>query len=563
MHLTKMKNEKKSEYRMVLSRKINAPAAFLVLTAVCFALYAQTFDNPFHFDDFKYVHTYTFKNIEDIPAFFKDFNTRALTFLSFNLNWQLHGKDSAGFYLVNILIHIVNSFLVFLIIRKLISTDVVKNDTLRSCRDWAALAGALIFAVHPLQTQAVAYIYQRLASMAAMFYLMSFYFYLKSYFKNGIKSFLLIIASLLSFLLGAFSKEIIFTLPAALIFLELFFLRKNGRIRYFRILLLLIFSSAGIAAVWLYKDINLAFTDDYGRSIPLSGYLYTQTDVVLQYIRMVLIPYGQNISHFVPIYKDFFRIEVIGSTASHLLVISAGIYLFFKNRLASFGILWFYLTLAVESSIIVLADPMFEHRVYLPLAGYCFLLPSLIFGWKIFEKRISYPAVLISALIVLLSFTAFLRVGIWNSGMELWTDAAEKSPQAERPFLMRGRLYLEQKKYDRAIEDFKKSLEINPVYKPALGHLGYAYFRAGMPQKAIMAYSRIILADKKNGKAYENRGTVYAALGKYHEALADFDKSFRYGNRSGSFVKKYIELCRAADRKEKMQFLQDYLKNNK
>jgi hypothetical protein len=257
------------------------------------------------------------------------------------------------------------------------------------------LFAALLFAVHPIQTQAVTYIVQRFASLAALFYLFALVTYIKfrlislqtpilegQHHRPGIsvKRYALYAVSLISVILAMKTKEFAFTLPVVMAICEFMFFKETlkRRMLYLAPIILTMViippslsdTSGSLSEI---GGIDEAAAEISGARDKISrwDYLNTQFRVIVTYIRLLFLPISQNLDYDYPIYRSFFSPAVILSFMFLLLLFGIGIYLFYISRIThcalritAFGIFWFFVTLSVESSVIPI-DAL-EHRVYLP-----------------------------------------------------------------------------------------------------------------------------------------------------------------------------------------------------
>ena len=180
-----------------------------VLAMLGFAIYSNTFSSPFVFDDFAAIGNRAIRHF-DLPVLWHAFNTRFVVGLSLAFNYALGKENVTGYHLFNTLIHILNSYLLYRLMRLIFRTS--KNPPLADSKLLSFLT-ALLFLVHPVQTQAVTYIWQRATSLASFFYLGSLVFYIRARLKNSLWDYAI---CLLFAVLGMFTKEIVFTLPFAI-----------------------------------------------------------------------------------------------------------------------------------------------------------------------------------------------------------------------------------------------------------------------------------------------------------------------------------------------------------
>jgi len=354
-------------------------AALLLLSLLATLIYSNTFSSPFHFDDT--ANIVENPQIKDLSNFLDFSGSRYVGFLSFALNYHFGRLDVFGYHLVNLLIHIINGFLVYSLVLLLfkastgqrISPDsnfhLTTNDSQLSTASWVALVAALLFVSHPIQTQAVTYIVQRFASLAALFYLLTLVCYLKWRLASpeARSRYLWYTGALLSTVLAMKTKENSFTLPFMILLVETVFFRPLTRKGWvtlipFLLTLLIIPVSRGDA---------LGEAEGFARdatAISRSDYLSTQFRVIVTYLRLLVFPVNQNLDYDYPIYYSLLEPSVFVSFLFLLSLFSLGLYLLFnsqlkthRSQLISFGILWFFLALSIESSIIPITDVIFEH----------------------------------------------------------------------------------------------------------------------------------------------------------------------------------------------------------
>ncbi|NIQ78870.1 MAG: tetratricopeptide repeat protein, partial [Anaerolineae bacterium] len=379
------------------------------------------------------------------------FRQRYIGYLTFALNYRLHGLNVAGYHLVNLFIHISTALLLYLIVTLTFQTPLLRASPVRDYAPHIAVFTALLFACHPLQTQAVTYIWQRVTSLAAMLYLLSLTAYVRwrlsaSLRTAGAKALPWYVLALLSAVLAMKTKETAFMLPLTLAMYEfLFFQGKTlPRIGYLLPLLLtmlivpLTLFSIDRPAGELIDDVS-----DVTRghsNLSRYEYLMTSLRVIVTYIRLLFLPVNQNLDHDYPTYRSLLDMPVTVSAVFLLCIAGLGVLLLLRSRngaphlrIISFGIFWFFLNLALESSVIPLNNVIFEHRLYLPSMGVFLAVTVLVFHavQKLKErwKGAGRAAVLILAGVVLaLTGATYARNGKWGDEVTLWQDVVSKSP---------------------------------------------------------------------------------------------------------------------------------------
>lgn len=456
-----------------------------------------------------------------------------------------------GYHLFNFLVHLLTSILIYFFVINTFNTPHLKNSHLKQYDKIISCFSALIFSVHPIQTQAVTYIIQRFSSLATFFYLLSIVFYIKWRLiqedpipkSNKLKTSFFYLLCLLSIIMAMKTKEIAFTLPIIIILYEFFFFEGNIKKRILNLLPIILtiliiplslikFSKSGTIAVSDFSEITRLETE-----ISRWDYLLTQFRVIVTYIRLMLFPVNQNLDYDYPLYRSFFCPEVLLSFFFLLLIFSFSIFLLIRYRkktphtlLISFGIFWFFITLSVESSIIPILDLIYEHRLYLPSIGFIISFCVSFFSIaNLYKRKASVKNLAIVILIIfciILTVLTYKRNQIWSSNISLWEDVVKKSPNKTRPHYNLGTVYME--KYfnekseillNKAIEEFKIALKLNPKHAGAYNNLGNAYIFKGVLDKAIESYKNSLKINPNNIDAIGNMGNIYLYQGLIDKAI--------------------------------------------
>ncbi|MCD6308767.1 MAG: tetratricopeptide repeat protein, partial [Candidatus Latescibacteria bacterium] len=532
------KNKKQSRLKNDKTSRLNIAAPWIIV-ALCVLAYSNSFTCSFQFDDFHYiVENRALHDIGDIGAIWNFLDRRFIGNLTFALNYSLHGVNVVGYHVVNLLVHIGAALFVRWLALLIFSTPVMRNRKISGRKELLSLACGLIFAVHPLQTQAVTYIVQRLASLAAFFYLGSICLYLKARLTQSRGKILFFSGSAVLGLLGLLTKEIVFTLPFAVILCEIYFF-SNGLKPFLGTLFAkkrLVFLLPVIAFLLILPAmmsfrlhlITMATESDRYPDPELTAgtYLMTQFRVVVEYIRLLFVPVGQNVDHDLPAATGFFEPRIFISFLILASIITAAALLFRRFRIISFGIMWFFLTLSVESSIKPLHNVMFEHRLYLPMAGFVLVFTALIY--HLLMKRNTTAAVgVLLAVIAAFSVLTVRRNFVWRTEISLWRDAVRKSPEKHRPYNNLGASYLREGNFSEAEPLFRKTLEINPSYPNAYYNLGSIAMKEGRKRdaeaffwRAIKLYSGYFDAHHDLGLLLLDRGDFEGAVKCFRAALA-------------------------------------------
>ena len=524
----------------------------IILCCLGVIIYSNTFQNSFQFDDVPYiVKNLNIRNPADLGAIWHNWPTRFVAFFTLALNYYFHGLDPFGYHLTNIIIHIGSAILVWRLILLTFSTPVVKKDKISSHSSLIALLVALIFLCHPIQTESVTYIYQRFASLAGFLYLLSLTLYVKSRLSeisgdSISKTRFLYILSLSFGIVAMFTKEHAFTLPLMVVLYELCFLMKDRRIQWNKILPFLVILS--IIPILLFTTKPPTFVDIERMSeqpVAARYYLLTQLRVMVTYIRLLFIPLNQNLDYDYPVSRSLAEPATLASAILLVAILVFAIRNLSRYRLISFGIFWFFLTLLPESSVVPLGDLIFEHRLYLPSAGYSLFLVSAAY-YLIGKRSLRSMTVMLLIVVTFYSILAYSRNFVWRDHFSLWNDAVYRSPGKARPYNNRGAAYNKQGNYDLAFSDFNQAIKLRPDFALPYSNRGSVYARKGNYDQAISDFNQAIKLRPDFAEPYSNRGFAYSNKGNYDLALSDLNQAIRigpnlsepYNNRGNVYARK-------------------------
>jgi hypothetical protein len=367
--------------------------AFFTIAILILVAYSNTFHASFHFDDNPaIVDNYAIKvvNSENIKQLLSI--NRPVVNLTLMLNYSLSGLNPVGWHIFNIGCHIANTFLVYLLILWTLQTPVLEKRYGGKAR-WMAFFGALLFGVHPVQTESVTYIITRTELLATLFYLGAFLLFIQGVRK---KSFAWFIGAACSAFLSAGSKEWAVTLPAVLFLYDVLFLSegkiKTALLRWPAYLLItlswtVIFHTLNLVA-GSGQGASVGFNITNSAGIPLNAwtYLLTSFNVIWTYFRLLVLPVNQNLDYEYHVAQTLFEFPTLLSFIGHLVIASSAFWLYKKKGwlLLPFGLAWFYITLSPVQSFVPVMDVIFEHRLYLPSIGFIMAFLAAyaeLFGW--------------------------------------------------------------------------------------------------------------------------------------------------------------------------------------
>ena len=516
----------------VLENKYFGVAGLLGIILLGILIYSNSFDCSFHFDDIpNIVENPAIRNVADVQTWWNANPNRAIPVFTFALNYHFHQFDVRYWHYFNLGVHLINACLVWWLVGLLFAAPALQDAPLRKYRKEIAFFTALLFVSHPLATQSVTYIVQRMASMAALFYLLTIGLYLKGRLTQTASKYLFFAGGALSAGLAVFSKENAFTLPLALVLVEICFLQTRKfslDFKDYRLLLAL----AALLAVFITVPLKFSFSifnsipPAHGHTYTVTplNYLFTQFSVIPKYIQLLFLPLKQNLDYDYPISNSFFEARTILGFLLLGSLVGLAIYLFNRNRILAFGIFWFFITVSVESSIIPIEDLIFEHRTYLPSFGFLLLLTVAVYSLAgKTNKTLAMAVLLLTA--GAYAIRTYQRNKVWQNDLTLWSDTVKKSPGKARPFGSRGDYYRDNNQPENALADYSSAIRNNPNYATALHNRGTVYASLNQWDKAQADYTRAIEIDPNYVKAYYNRGNAFLNLGDYARALADFSKA--------------------------------------
>ncbi|MBC8433840.1 MAG: hypothetical protein H8D96_18165 [Desulfobacterales bacterium] len=557
--------------------------AFVSLFIIIFAIYGNTFQVPFHFDD--YVHiTHNKKlhitelTLENIKKTFTHYNSphsiyRPVAYFSFALNYFFGRDNVTGYHLVNISIHLTSSFFLFLFIFNTLKLPAIKEKC-DSNAYLISLLATVMWASNPVQTQAVTYIVQRMASMAGMFYIIAMYLYLKGRTSNrAYAQIIFFVLCSVAALLALGSKENALMLPLSLIFYDLMLIQsisKENIKKNLMFFLLCVLIVVGFGFIATYGKPLSPFAAYKIRPFSLTERVLTESRIIVFYISLLLYPMTArlNLTHDITIsYSLFNPLSTIFSILFIGSIIAVALFLAKKRPLISFSLIFFFLNHIVESTILPL-ELIYEHRNYLP--SMFFFVPFAV----LFIKSLSYFAYKKSMQTIITVFTILVIVGqghatymrnyTWKSEGSLWLDAVSKSFYLSRPHMNLGKYYfdkgfigkaiLENKlaikfnrylntgyrvtphlnliacyfktnEFDKVIEHSTLAQKINPNISSTYDDMAAALIETGDLDAAYVNIKKSLSINKNNALAYNILGRILLEQGHFQSAVSELKKA--------------------------------------
>jgi hypothetical protein len=365
--------------------------AIALIAGVALVAYSNTFHVPFHFDDQIniinnpniQIKQFSWDGLERLVKNTYKESIRVFSLFTLALNYYFGGFNVFGYHLVNFFIHIASGIFLYWFLILTFNLPSLK-EKYGSISYKVALFTSLIFVTHPIQTQSVTYIVQRMSSMAGMFYLLSLILYIKGRLSFGRTRLFYFGGMVLSYLLGVFSKENAAILPLFVALYEFYFFQnldlspKGRKILFSLVAGLLILGAFGFI-IWGQRYMDVIEEGYKFRTFTMWERVLTQFRVVLYYVTLLIYPHPSrlNLDYDFPISKTILDPP---TTLISLLIIAGligySIWTAKKRPILSFCLLWYFGNLVIESSIFPL-EMVFEHRLYLPAVG-PFILFSLL-----------------------------------------------------------------------------------------------------------------------------------------------------------------------------------------
>lgn len=412
-------------------------------------VYFNSFDNAFVWDDLNnIVHNESLKGPvvwSDVflklqpPAQFY----RPIPFLTITLDHLLWGNNPFGYHLTNLVFHLFNVLIIFYITVRLTNSNLI------------SFICSLLFAIHPVQTEAITYISGRSDPICAFFLLASFYFYIKYADTIAHNRLIYLISSLSLFLLGLFSKEIAVIFPLALLIFDVLFLDSPFRVRFKRNVLFL-----SLAIVFLL------FRYIFIRWQPVEvglGHIYLLPQILLYYLKLLLFPFNLHMQH---------SIQEMNFISSIVLAIFAILSLLFtisriiKNRAMLFGLVWFLICLSPFLGVLRLNSDIAEHWLYLASFGFFLMISILFVRNKLLKNRFA-----LSVAVLALCILTIQRNVVWRDDLSIYKDTLKYKYSDPKLHYNMGNAYSRRGMFDDALNEYSIALKQKPDYSYALNNL--------------------------------------------------------------------------------------------
>lgn len=573
--------------------------ALLIISFICL-VYSQTLNSPWQMDDYDniaqnpkiHMKEFNWASIRDsfyaTPSF-ENILYRPVSNFSFALNWFFGQDNVTGYHLVNIAIHVITALILYLTLVQLLQTpNAGKWD--KDKLYFIALLSAILWAIHPIQIQAVTYIVQRMAALAALFYIMGIFWFLKARMARSLSLRILFTGLCsLSFLLALGSKNNSILLPVFLFLIEFIFfqdLSKNSVRKKASIIIITTMIMVSIIGVSLFFEngFNQILESYKAKPFSMGQRLLTQPSILVLYLSQIVYPTANRFSivHDVTYATSLFQPwYTLFSITIVFLMIGLALWRIRKNPILSFAVLFYFGNQVVESTILAL-EMVFEHRNYLPslflFVPVSIAIQKMLDHYKNIQKTMY--CLLIFFVCVLLSgigFSTYIRNLDWQSTQSLWQNAAEKAPRSARPlcFLAMERyepagqfekaielyqtalllrddqayykawLYSNMaaiycyrlKNFNKAVYNARMALEIRSEFLHAQLILYTSLAMLGQDQDALAGLNNLLESNSSNPGLHFLKASIHMKIKEFELALTHFRQSIRFDPNNSTYLK--------------------------
>ena len=527
--------------------------ALIIIPILGFIVYANSLQSDFIWDDINLIRNNKFikdwKNPVDIftedigegtdsPYYFY----RPLQILTYRIDYSLWGSETFGFHLTNTILHILMALCIYWLLLLLF------NDRL------LALFTSILYIVHPVHTEAIAYLSGRTDPLGGCFLLLSFIFYIK-YHELKKKSYFAIMA--ISYVIALLSRENSLILPLLLLCYHYPFKKRIKIIPYLTIWL--ITAAYIVIRVTILSHIVAVLEKD--AAFTLIERLPGTFNAIINYVRLLILPYDLHMEYGI-VRFSFLNIKTIaGIIVTIALIISA-----LKSRkrypLLSFALLWFFITLLLVLNIYPINAYMAEHWLYLPAIGFFLLLAKGLCDLYRKDKLRKTAIFLLAIITIGLSYLTIEQNKVWTDSFTFFDYTVKYAPTSWRVYEHLGNAFSIDDNHDEAIDAYTRAVYFNPdhidgyynianelkkagkyndavaFYKMAIDkdpeqadayiNLANTYLRFGNAPLAIEMYQKALNIDSENADTYFNLGNAYIAIHDTEKAIINYNKTLQF-----------------------------------
>jgi Tfp pilus assembly protein PilF len=554
---------KNSKPNLGTTNQSNVVPGIWVILVLTFIAYLPVLKSDFvNWDDMEYVYENSlitsFSNFSKIISTPVQGNIHPLTMLSLTFNYSLSGYHAWSYHLLNLILHLANAFLVFTLVKKLSKGNAI-----------ISLTTALLFALHPMHVESVAWISERKDVLYAFFFLIGLIAYTNYIDKLSGSSYILCIIWLL---LALASKPAAVIFPFVLFAID--FLRKRKlslkllaeKIPFFLLALI-----TGYFTLHNQSGIGATEGQDY---FGMKERIFFGFYGFMMYFMKAILPI--NLAAFYPFPPVNQSLPVIYylSPLFFIAVIVLCIALYKKSNIPAFGFIFYFLNLFLVLQFFIVGSAITADRyTYVPYIGLFFIA-----GWlldKLYNHSLKKSFVALIPVALMLTIMTNMQAATWKNSATLWDHAIEVYPSfraynnrglqykkdgnIERAmecynkaielnhtdaevYCNRGNVFSQNRKFSEALVDYNNALRIKPGYSSAYENRGALYGAMGKPELAVQDLSQVIKSGNAKKNTYANRGTAFMDAGKYEEAIGDFNAYLQMSPNSTDILNS-IAVC--------------------
>ena len=533
--------------------------ACAAIVIACYAAYRNSFSGPFVFDDAASIpQNVSIRHLTTAftpPGGGVTVTGRPLLNVSFAINYAFGGPSVVGYHVTNVVIHGLAGLALFGILRRTYASLHTFDST---CAMRLALAASLIWTLHPLQTESVTYVVQRAESLMGLFYLIALYCFIRladdtlDVGPNG-RRWLWASASVASTFCAVATKEVAVSLPAAILLYDAVLLSGSvlSALRKRWLVYLGLGSSWIPLGWWVITAHGRGGTSGFGTGVPWGEYLMTQFPALLTYVRLALWPASLVFDYGA--IDEGTVINALGAAIVVVTMLACSLWLLRTGSrpsrpLRSLGIagIWFFMILAPTSLIPGARQTMAEHRMYLALVPLAAVSAFAIdAATKVLSSRCAgiwsrmrgsaWPAgtstwassLALVTVIVALGLATVRRNRLYSSDLDLWSDTARKVPSNPDAHNGVGVALYELGRLDEAEVEYRRALELRPLFSDAENNLGEVYLEKGNFAEARRHFSSALQMNPDNAWARSNLGCALAKLGLLQAGRNEIEAALR------------------------------------
>jgi tetratricopeptide (TPR) repeat protein len=493
-----------------------------VLVAAAAAAYGRTFSVPFLYDDSTSIALNTsLQHIATalIPPVDATVGGRPLLNLSLALDHAVSGLDVWSYHATNLAIHALAGLTLFGIVRRALAPRGEPSATR------VAFSAALIWTLHPLQTESVTYIVQRAESQMGLLYLLTLYSFIRGAEAKGPGMRTWFALSVAACLLGMATKEVMASAPLVVLLYDRAFLAGSLPEAWRRRWPVY----AGLASTWLVlaylvlSEHGRGGTAGFGTRVTPLDYAMTQFSAIVHYLRLCFLPYPLVFDYGIVLELRALRVVPCALAVAGLLGVT--VWGLVRNTAGGFLGACFFGILAPSSSFVPVAtETMAEHRMYLALAPVVVLVVAGIYRWL---GRAGLPFCLVLA--AALGAATWLRNETYRSDEGLWRDTVSKAPGNERAHNNLGySLSLAPGRLEEAVVQYREALRLMPNFSKAHRNLGNALYSLGMKTEAIAELETALRLTPDQAEAHYDLGrALLMTPGRLNESVAQYGEALR------------------------------------